>query len=57
MRICVETEIRRHVTDARPYAGSVKPFGTSSAMQWSLTHAGTTNGAKVRPLGLEGSTG
>jgi hypothetical protein len=57
MRICVETDIRRHVADARPYAGCVTPFGTSSAMQWSLKDAGTTNGAKVRPLGLGGSTG
>lgn len=56
MRICVGTEIRRHVGLARPYAGSGMPFGTTSAKQWSLT-AGATNGVKVRPLGLGGSTG
>jgi hypothetical protein len=54
MRICVETAIRRHVNEARPYAGSAMPFGTSfDAKQWSLVTAGA-NGAKVRPLGLDG---
>jgi hypothetical protein len=56
MCMCVETEILRHVIDARPYAGSAMPFGTSSAKQWSLT-AGATNGVKVRPLGLGDGTG
>ena len=56
LRYCVETEIRHHVGDARLVAGSVMPFGTSSATQWSLT-AGAANGVKVRPLGLGGSTG
>jgi hypothetical protein len=52
-RLCVETEIRRHVHGARPYAGSTMPFATSFGMQWGLSKY-AANAAKVRPLGLAG---
>jgi hypothetical protein len=51
--ICVETDFRHHVDDARPYTGSITPFGTPSAVQWLA--ADVANGMKVRPLGLAGA--
>jgi len=54
MRICVETAVRHHVADARPYAGASMPsFGTTSAIQW-LAAADANGVKKVRPLGLVG---
>jgi hypothetical protein len=53
MRICVETAVRHHVADARPYAGAFMPFGTTSAIQW-LAAADANGVKKVRPLGLVG---
>ncbi len=50
----VESGIRHHVSDARPYAGSAMPFGMTSNCQWSLAADATANGVKLRPLGLSG---
>ena len=60
LRLCVGTEISRHMHGARAYAVSVTPvtpINPSFGMQWVLG-SDAAKAAKVRPLGLAGgSTG
>lgn len=54
LRLCVETEISRHMHGARAYAASNPIANTSFGMQWLGTDA--VKAAKVRSLGLAGGT-
>ena len=57
LRLCVGTEISRHMHGARAYASvtSGTPINPSFGMQWVLG-TDAAKAAKVRPLGLAGGT-